>query len=310
MQPIVEKARPLPNAGGSAPLLRVAADALPPERTINPRSIVGIICDFKVDYIYPPTGEIVASEVRPARGSGVIFDRRGYVLTNRHVVAETEEPATATVGGKTIELVARSTRGACFLGNIPEGFSLPSADEIQTFNPTIRIPVAGYSADVLYIPEGDRYSPAEKDLIDFAILKISGVSPEGPTFGVDTLPAEFPFAEMLESKPYALAGERVFTYGSPADAVTVGRDDFKTLNVVGGVGTVTRVEFGEKFFADFPLSIWTKLEARPGRSGSPLFWRGYVIGLLTASSISDRTESRSVSVDAIKKDLKAASFGF
>jgi hypothetical protein len=50
------------------------------------------------------------------------------------------------------------------------------------------------------------------------------------------------------------------------------------------------------------------MEVAYGRSGSPLFWRGYVIGLVTYFIGNNRTDSGSVASDAILKGLEYANY--
>ena len=67
---------------------------------------------------------------------------------------------------------------------------------------------------------------------------------------------------------------------------------------------MTKVEFGNLAYSGVPLVVYTNLEIFHGRSGSPLFWRGYVIGLTTFYIEGNRTESGSVASDVIIKALK------
>ena len=60
---------------------------------------------------------------RQGQGSGFIIDRRGYILTNNHVVAKAQKMTVTTVNGKKIEatLVGRDPRTDLAVIRIPPG---------------------------------------------------------------------------------------------------------------------------------------------------------------------------------------------
>ncbi|MEK7547096.1 MAG: hypothetical protein AAB536_02880, partial [Patescibacteria group bacterium] len=103
-------------------------------------------------------------------------------------------------------------------------------------------------------------------------------------------------------------GQQVVTYGFPGD-VTVGlNESFQTLTMTGSVGNIDGVAGGDKYYENIPLVIYTNLEISRGRSGSPLFWKGYVIGLTTFYVGDNKTTSGSVASDAIIKGLQSTGY--
>ena len=66
---------------------------------------------------------------------------------------------------------------------------------------------------------------------------------------------------------------------------------------------MTGIESGETEYANMPFVVNTDMEISHGRSGSPLIWRGYVIGLVTFFVGDNRTDSGSVASDAMIKTL-------
>lgn len=82
---------------------------------------------------------------------------------------------------------------------------------------------------------------------------------------------------------------------------------FSTMEMTGSLVTVTGIDRGDRWYGDTPLTVRMRMEINHGRSGSPLFWRGYVIGLVTFFVGDNRTDAGAVASDAILKDLKGFS---
>jgi hypothetical protein len=108
----------------------------------------------------------------------------------------------------------------------------------------------------------------------------------------------------LPIRKYGALTGPILTYGFPGDVTSGQGNFFQTLTMTGSVGQYTGLDFGDKYYADTPLTIHTDLEISHGRSGSPLFWRGYVIGLVMFFEDGNRTDSGSVASDAIIKRLQ------
>ena len=284
-----------------------AAD-LPPETTFDPQALVGILCYYNVTATDPTTGERQAiSSQQEVRGSGVIINSKGDILTNRHIVKQSDGAETLTDNnGNSFSVTLSYSLDHCEVGQLPAGTELPTESEIQSINPYVQIPVLGYTAQPIYVAQDT--DAQENSLADFAVLRITGLTSAGPTFGVTQVPGSFPYATLLAIGPYATASTTlpgdVLTYGFPGD-VTMGQGNFfSTLTMTGSAGQVTDINGGNNLYYNMPLIIQTDMEIAHGRSGSPLIWRGYVIGLVTFFIGENQTESGSVASDAIIKTLE------
>ena len=285
-------------------------DNLPPVVDIDPQSIVGVLCYYNTTITNPLNWLSVQGDQYAKRGTGVIIDKRGYILTNRHVVSTPAETTqTITVNDGQVTVVIGYKLDHCEAGQILKGTQLPSDDEIRTFNPAIRIPVLAYNAKIIYGPSIWAMSNDEIDKADFDILQITSLTQDASIFGVTSLPQTFPFSKLLAGRPYLKSGDPIVTFGFPGDITEAQHNFFQTMDMTGSLGRITQVEFGDHYYADTLLTIHTKMEIYHGRSGSPLFWRGYVIGLVTRfDSLEDRTQSASVASDAIIKSLKSIGY--
>ena len=272
---------------------------------------MGLLCFYNPTYTTDQPGVAVTGVTQEeARGSGVIIDSQGDILTNRHIVAQ--DPTLVTIpddNGNPVPFTVTHELDHCEMGQMPPDTKLPTEADIKTLNPFVQIPFLAYTAQPVYLsPTGDPLSGTESQAADFAVLRITGLTTQASTFGVTSTPASFPFATLLPVKGYTMAGETVITYGFPGD-VTFGQGNaFETLTMTGSVGHVTKILGGDRFYANTPLTIDTDLEVSHGRSGSPLFWRGYVIGLITFFVGDNRTNSGSVASDAMLVALRANGF--
>jgi S1-C subfamily serine protease len=283
---------------------------MPAVIAIDPQALVGVLCYFHATYTNQATGKsVVADQLVEDRGSGVIIASHGYILTNRHVVQPARESSTIPdASGNDVSITIDYSLDRCEVGQLPKGAHLPTVDEIRSLNPFVQIPVLGYTAAPVFVSPTNGRSAIEVDAADFAILKINGVSASGPTFGITSVPTSFPYATMLPVSDYDPLKEQVVTYGFPGD-VTAGQGNaFETLTMTGSVGTITQIEGGDVFYKDMPLIITASMDVTHGRSGSPLFWRGYVIGIVTYYSGDNRTDSGSVASDAILKSLQGTGY--
>ncbi len=291
-------------AATSSPQIVSSTPALPPAQDIDPGVIVGIVCDIKEEYAASDPQYAPVTETGYSRGTGVIIDKRGYILTNKHVGGTFVQKATTTIGYDEVTLTITTRNTGCWAGTLSQGTTLPTAQQIQTFNPLARIPVLAYIAVPLYEPSGKTFSELEKFEADFTVLKITGLAPDATTFGVTSTPASFPYAKLLPVKDIFKEGAPVLSYGAPADASAAKGDFFSTIYILGATGQLSKIEKGNKAFADVPLTVQMNMEVSGGRSGSPVFWNGYVIGLVQAYKANNKTQTRAVASDAILKYLR------
>ncbi|MEK7093890.1 MAG: trypsin-like peptidase domain-containing protein [Patescibacteria group bacterium] len=281
-----------------------AAPVLPPEQTINPQSILGIVCSYNYSFSHPLTGEVFRGETMK-KGSGVIIDPRGYVITNRHILEWADEEEVVTIGETTYPVTVKYSLGACKAGRVAKGNVIPTRNEILTINPLTQVPVLGFTLQPIYVRNRFGMSNNEAFFSDFAFLYINGITEEGPTFGVTALPTSFEYAKILPIKNIDLVDKEVITYGFPGDVTTGKGSSFQTLYFTGSVGKIVKINQGDQYYKNTPLYIETKMEIYPGRSGSPVFWRGYVIGLVMAEDSNNRTNSYSVASDVILRDIQS-----
>jgi S1-C subfamily serine protease len=252
---------------------------------------------------------VSASQQLEVRGSGVIINSGGNILTNRHVIEQPESQTSITGSfGNTIPITVDYSLDRCDVGQLAAGASLPTIPQIQSINPYVNIPVLGYTAQPVFVSPAAGLSVSEIQYADFAVLQITGLSQSGPTFGVTSIPQSFPYAQLLPIKQYPKIDGQVVTYGFPGDVTSGQGNFFQTLTMTGSVGSVTSVAVGDRFYANVPLLIKTDMGIAHGRSGSPLFWRGYVIGLVTFFIGDNQTDSGSVASDAILKGLEGTNY--
>jgi S1-C subfamily serine protease len=311
-EPVIAPPVPVPVAASApapAPIPSVISDPLPPQVNIDPETFVGILCHFNAILKDPATGETIGAGTLQARGSGVFVNSKGYILTNKHVVAPADELTTVNDNnGSQVQVVASFRRDHCDVGQLPKGTHLPTIQEIMAINPLVRIPVLTYTAQPVFLSSSLPSSDLESQYADFAILQITGLSADAPSFGFTSVPASFPYAKLLPINNYPLEKQQVVTYGFPGDVTAGMNEAFSTLTMTGSVGSVTDVRVGDSYYREVPLVIFTDLQITHGRSGSPLFWRGYMIGLTTFFIGENTTNSGSVASDAIIKGLQGTGY--
>ena len=72
-----------------------------------------------------------------------------------------------------------------------------------------------------------------------------------------------------------------------------------------------RSAYGDQKYTEIPMSLIATTESPDisgGRSGSPMFWRGYVVGLRQSTFVSDRRKGIQVSARIIKEVLREENF--
>ncbi|MSR73585.1 MAG: hypothetical protein EXS60_00790 [Candidatus Pacebacteria bacterium] len=261
----------------------VAAEAVP----INPQTIVGIACDFE--------DEDQTSNKKTTRGSGAIITNDGYIITARSMV----DLGYLNDGLDNFRLKQ------CYVGQLPESEPLPSAEAIRTINAFVRIPYLSYLADVSYIPEDKDASDYENAWMDFALLKISDMNPDVKFFGGPThIPESFPAAPLLISELPKI-GDATLNFAFPSGTTLGHNDEIKTLFMQGLISSVTGYWAGDKRYADSLFLIesrFTTGDSAGGRFGSPIFWKGYVVGIHTAKQQGSR-QIYNISAKAILENL-------
>lgn len=252
------------------------------EQPLNMRTIVGLRCYFKDKN----TGEVKALD----KGSGVLVSAEGHILTARHVI--------------DLEFAQGETRYAfeyCEVGQ-PPALTAPDAATIRAVNPSFNLPHPfAYIATLAFSPAKTGLSDWEEQNLDFALLKISGLRPDAALFDIK-MPEHFDYVPLLLSGDHPAPGDELITFGFPAE----GGFDPTIFLLKGSVGTVEKIHLGDQKFKNEPFLIEARLEGRGGRSGSPVFWRGYVAGVFVSVLTDNFTISHSIHIRPIWQALKAA----
>jgi hypothetical protein len=67
---------------------------------------------------------------------------------------------------------------------------------------------------------------------------------------------------------------------------------------------------GDKYFKDKPfLFKWQASDVLPGRSGSPIYWQGYVVGIDVSESTNNSTMDYAVGMPVIADILRNNGMG-
>jgi len=245
--------------------------------TTEPKSVVGLWCYYNSRS--SQLNLMVGSQSIVFQSSGVIINPQGYILTAKHVVdpAWTKKAYATSTDGLDI-LYDNIDFDHCDVGNLPDGRSLPTPDDIKTFNPMLDIGAMRYRASLYFDPPQGSMSESEFETADFAILKITGPADHCSTWYTDcSSSGPFPYAPVLYSSIPAV-GQSLITYGFPVEA----SPDYQSkLFLKGAVGRIAEYDNGDNYFKNTPFQIqWTADDVMGGRSGSPVFWKGYAIGVL------------------------------
>ncbi len=245
-----------------------------PEVPIDPQTMVGIVCQFD-------SSDGGVSDRRMTRGSGAIVTEDGHIITARSVV-ELSYMNEGLEGYKLTE---------CLVGQLPKSTPLPALASIRKINAFVRIPYLAYKADVAYIPEDGEMSDYEKAWFDFAVLKISGVNPDARYFGGPTeVPDSFPTAPILISELPKI-GDDTLNFAYPSGTSMGHSADVRTLFMQGLISRVTGYWAGDARYANDLFLIEKYLvteDTAGGRFGSPILWKGYVVGIHTAKQQGSR----------------------
>lgn len=246
-----------PSSSTSTPLPVVSLPTT--EVPIDLRSVVVVKCIFKN----------VSGNSVTVYGSGVMVGREGYVLTARHVV-DMAYTHRITGGAQGLNNYVIES---CHIAVPPESVKTPTTAEIRTLNPFTPVTEFAYNAQVAFVPPDpaeDGMSEAEGDFADSALLRItSAVS--------GTVPPSFAISPVKITELPAM-GDEVVSFGFPSGVPSYGH----TFYLQGSVGEIKHIVGGDRFFKDQPMGMAAIMETIGGRSGSPVFWRGYVIGVVSA----------------------------
>jgi hypothetical protein len=304
-----------------APLSAPTSTATP-NSTIDAVSIqespnVGLLCHYKINdatlkqayaSIEDSNGEMLT------KGSGVIVDPQGYILTAKHIT----DPQWANVAyaSSVTPNDARLNEALifdyCDVG-VPPNVTAPSVALLQSINPSITLSNPfPYVATLAFEPSQGGFSDLEYNNLDFAVLKISGPMKNCQLFNKCTLPSSFPYSPVLYSfTPDQSSQPNVLIdFGYPAESINSSGGSFTDFYLKGAVGSLTTYYMGDKYFKDKPfLFKWQASDVLPGRSGSPIYWQGYVVGIDVSESTNNSTMDYAVGMPVIADILRNNGMG-
>jgi hypothetical protein len=247
------------------------------------------------------------------KGSGVIVSPEGYILTARHIVDPryTLRAYADTMDAEQKDLYGNATLRGCQIG-LPENISsLPTAEAIRTINPSFLIGRNfQYTVQTYFVPSEANLSEDEYRTADMAVLKIVGPTPTCSfTSHLCNLTNNFPYTPVSTVMPEV--GNEILSYGYPVEAsINETGNQFYDFYLKGAVGNVGRYVGGTRHFFNEPLSFsFQTQDIQNGRSGSPLFWKGKVVGILFGSTVGSTQESYNLAITAIARFLNEANLG-
>ena len=297
--PIIQ---PTSTPTSTTPIIQTPPPTLP-SRHITPKSIVGLLCYYTTSN--PAVASAFGNENGKieAKGSGVIIHPDGYILTAKHIV----DPAFVKwfyYGTSTEQVIEDTlTFDYCEVG-LPNTENLPTPQEIQSLNPSIELQHPfPYIATLDFNPVSNSLSNLEYESLDFAILKITRTRDDCQTFNMCKLPNSFSYNPVtIDTLP---ANYPLINFGYPAEVINSQGGGFSTFLLKGAVGYLDSYVHGDQHLKNIPLYFkWSADDVLPGRSGSPVFWKGYVVGLVSSIQSSNVTIIRSIAMPAIYKILQ------
>lgn len=274
----VAKAKPAVAASSSVAVRpAVAVPAVVPKPAvadipIDLRSVVVVKCLFK-----GPGGRQAT-----AYGSGVVINPAGYVLTARHVV---DMPYTYRITGGT-QGFSDYILDSCRIAVPPDGTETPTPAEIRTINPFTPVTEFAYGAELAFVPPDPLetgMSEGEYDFADSALLRIVSAAN-------GTLPRSF-IASPVKIVELPAQGDEVVSFGFPSGVPSYGNNFY----LQGSVGEIRDLVGGDRLFKNQPVGMTATMETIGGRSGSPVFWHGYVAGVIR----SKEDYSRNTAISAV-----------
>jgi hypothetical protein len=282
------------------PPVATTTPPVPAAISITPGSIVGVLCTY--DY---------RGGIQLIKGTGVIVSPQGYVLTARHIIDPkwTRVAYDTTLDANQKDLYDNAILEHCEIG-LPENISLPSADDIRNSNPAQLITRNfQYSVQPYFVASASGLSTQEYQQADFAVLKVSGPTPTCTFTDQNcSLNGNFPYTPIANALPNPNS-DQILSYGYPVEiSINNAGNQFYDFYLKGAVGTVGNYVLGTQRFAGQPMSFsFEAQDIQDGRSGSPLFWNGHVIGILYGSTVGSTQESYNLTMPAIIAMLHDAS---
>jgi len=238
---------------------------LPEPRDINLRSIGALICEF----------ENAAGETSLIRGSGAIVSANGYMLTNRHVV---DQEFTAQYFGGEAGYTLKNNECKVYVieAGISRTVSWSPKSQYAFYDIPSNATNFDFMVEVVYVPsEEDGLSDDEIQSLDFALMKLKSWNTSRYPKKKPTLYAAPVLGTYIQNEE-----EGIVIPGFAYQATGIG--SFNTLRMLPKRGTTTGYILGDDKFAGAPVDLAIRYipDVYGGRSGSPIFWKGYITGIL------------------------------
>ncbi len=199
-----------------------ASQATLPPGNIAEQSLVALLCHY--------------SDGSMARGSGVIVDPQGYILTAKHMV---DPQWTSWAYG------AAPTNAAldyCEVG-VPPPATLPTAQALQAYGSSISVTQPfPFIATLTFEPSQGQMSDNEYRQLDFAVLKITRPLNNCAAYNFCTLPTTYPYSPVYYAgTPNTTSLNQLLNFGYPYEVMTSSTSaNFGTFNLKGTVGRFTQ----------------------------------------------------------------------
>jgi hypothetical protein len=267
-------------------------------RDIDVQSLTGIQCNYK-----NAEGNTTAN-----RGSGVFIHSSGYILTNRHLVdrAWTNE---AYDEEQDLSFVLEDC-DIRFYGNAA---TVPSDAPDGRF---FELGIPDFKAVPVFFPNEEGLSDTELKRLDYAILRVTKKNEnkylpyEDPK--IHPSPVFLPAEETVNEWVFEVKGKKFLALGFPFQGLSANPESyFQDYRLFSKEGTIVDIYGGDSFFLNLPFLFKTEIEpdAYGGRSGSPIFYKGYVVGVFMTVGIPPKDASSKfitstqLSISAISHNL-------
>lgn len=243
-------------------------------RDIDVQSLVGIQCNYK-----NAEGDTSAN-----RGSGVFIHSSGYILTNRHLVDKAWTNA-AYDEEQDISFVLEDC-DIRFYGNAA---TVPSDTPDGRF---FELGIPDFKAIPVFFPNEEKLSDTELKRLDYAILRITKKNEnkylpyENPK--IHPSPVFLPAEETVNEWVFEVKGKKFLALGFPFQGLSANPESyFQEYRLFSKEGMIVDIYGGDSFFFNVPFLFKTEIEpdAYGGRSGSPIFYKGYMVGVFMTVGI-------------------------
>ncbi|MEK7193491.1 MAG: serine protease [Patescibacteria group bacterium] len=275
-------------------------------REITAKGLVALLCHYnsKNPSITAPYTDSDGNILNKA--SGAIVSPEGYILTARHTV----DPEWSNIAYGASTPAWKQTLNEnivfdyCEIG-IPPSETLPSVADIVKINPQLAVPHPfPYIAKLAFVPPQNDLSDLEYRQLDFAVLKISGPRPNCERFNLCSLPKAYPYNPLLLSET-SPRNQQVINFGYPTELINSSGGAFTNFFLKGAVGNINEYYSGDKVFKDRTfLFEFSANDIMHGRSGSPVFYKGYITGITFSGNAKNVTIDYAVGVQALYEILK------